>query len=70
MDGHWDGDCGLLALQHDHGCFCHSQREQEGLTRGQLSQGLGETRKGQRAPRQLRYPIMGTVGQASTLTIH
>lgn len=69
MDGHWDGDCGLLALQHNHGCLCHPQREQERLARGQLPQGLGETRKGQRALRQLRYPILETVGQsASTLT--
>lgn len=45
MDGDWDGDCGLLVLQQDHGRFCHPQREQEVLSRGQFPQGLGETGK-------------------------
>lgn len=45
MDGDWDRDCGLLVLQQDHGRLHYPQREQEVLTRGQLPQGLGETRK-------------------------
>lgn len=48
MDISWDGDSGLLVLEHDRGCFLHPQGEQELLVWGQLPQGLerGEPEQG------------------------
>ena len=40
MDVSWDGDCGLLLLECDRGCFLYPKREQELLAWGQLPQGL------------------------------
>lgn len=56
MDGSWDGDCGLVALKRDCGCFLHPQGEQELLAWGQLPQGLERSRAEPGARGHLRCP--------------